>query len=128
MERLYIKAEGSRPEIDFNPDTGELLVGGKSNPEDVIGFYTPILEWLNEFIKNPPPNIMLNFKLVYYNTASSKLILEILKKMELASEKGSEVLVRWYYDEDDDDMEELGEDYADLVDVAFEQIPTEVND
>ncbi|MBQ5513471.1 MAG: SiaC family regulatory phosphoprotein, partial [Bacteroidales bacterium] len=60
---------------------------------------------------------------VYFNTASSKLLLDILMKLEQLSEDGNDVLVRWYYPEDDEDMQEAGEEYSDIVDVPFEQVP-----
>jgi len=60
--------------------------------------------------------------LVYFNTASSKLILDILMKLEDLHKKGNEVLVKWYFPEDDEDMQEAGNEYADIVEIPFEQI------
>ena len=65
---------------------------------------------------------IFNFKLVYFNTASSKLLLDILMKLEEIHEAGNDVLIRWHFPEDDEDMEEAGEEYADIVDVPFEQV------
>jgi hypothetical protein len=59
---------------------------------------------------------------VYFNTASSKLLLDILMKLEEIHEAGHDVLIRWHYPEDDEDMEEAGEEYSDIVDVPFEQV------
>jgi hypothetical protein len=71
---------------------------------------------------SPNPKTIFTFKLVYLNTASSKLLLDVLMKLEQLKEAGHDVLVRWYYPEDDEDMQEAGEEYADIVDVPFEQI------
>ena len=65
---------------------------------------------------------VFTFKLVYFNTASSKLLLDILMKLEDMHENGKEVLIKWYFPEDDEDMEEAGEEYADIVDIPFEQV------
>ena len=60
--------------------------------------------------------------MIYFNTASSKMLLDILMKLEDMHKAGKESLVKWYYPEDDEDMKEAGEEYADIVDVPFEQI------
>ena len=69
---------------------------------------------------------MFTFKLVYFNTASSKLLLDVLMKLEEIHSDGHEVLVRWCYPEDDEDMRDAGEEYADIVDIPFEQVSYEV--
>lgn len=97
-------------------------ISGRSLPEDVTAFYDPIINWLEEYATNPNAKTVFTFKLVYFNTASSKLLLDILMKLEQIHEEGKEVLVRWFYPEDDEDMQEAGEEYADIVDVPFEQV------
>ena len=91
-------------------------------PKMSASFYEPVLNWLNEYAENPNKKTVFNFKLTYFNTASSKLLLDILMKLEEMHEKGHDVLIRWHYPEDDEDMEEAGEEYADIVDVPFEQV------
>ena len=97
-------------------------ISGRSLPEDVAVFYEPILDWIDRYSEEATGKTIFNFKLVYFNTASSKMILDILLKLEEMHEAGKDVLVRWHYPEDDEDMEEAGEEYADIVDVPFEQI------
>jgi len=69
--------------------------------------------------------INIDFKLEYFNTASSKLILDIFLKLEEMQEHGKKISVKWYFPEEDEDMEEAGEEYADIVDIPFEQISYE---
>jgi hypothetical protein len=97
-------------------------ISGRSLPEDVAAFYEPILDWLDRYSEEATGKTVFNFKLVYFNTASSKMLLDILLKLEEMYEGGKEVLVRWHFPEDDEDMEEAGEEYADIVEVPFEQI------
>ena len=99
---------------------------GRSLPEDVAAFYAPVLSWLGEYAGSPNAKTVFSFKLVYFNTASSKLLLDILMKLEEISEAGHEVLVKWYYPDDDEDMEEAGKEYAEIVGIPFEQVPYEV--
>ncbi|MFW6100856.1 MAG: DUF1987 domain-containing protein, partial [Bacteroidota bacterium] len=97
-------------------------ISGRSLPEDVSTFYEPILNWLDEYAEDPNGKTVFSFKLVYFNTASSKLLLDILMKLESLYENGNDVFIKWYYPEDDEDMQEAGEEYADIVDIPFEQI------
>jgi hypothetical protein len=123
METIKIQGTEDTPKIILDAENDILEISGRSLPEDVSSFYEPVLNWLNEYAENPNKKTVFNFKLTYFNTASSKLLLDILMKLEEMHEKGNEILIRWHYPEDDEDMAEAGEEYADIVDVPFEQVP-----
>ena len=80
------------------------------------------MSWLEEYAKDPLDITIFNFKLTYFNTASSKIILDILTHFEEMIEEGHEVMVRWHYPEEDEDMLEAGEEYSEMVDVPFEMV------
>jgi hypothetical protein len=122
MEAIKIKGTEDTPNVILDAAENNMEISGRSLPEDVSSFYGPILNWLTEYSKNPNQKTIFNFRLVYFNTASSKLILDILMKLEDLCKKGNNVVVRWYYPEDDEDMQEAGSEYADIVEVPFEQI------
>ncbi len=122
METIKIQGTEDTPKIILDADNKVLEISGRSLPEDVTAFYEPVLNWLNEYSEKPNDKTVFNFKLTYFNTASSKLLLDILMKLEEMHENGNNVLIRWHYPEDDEDMEEAGEEYADIVDVPFEQV------
>ena len=122
METLKIQGTEDSPQVML--DTGEniLELSGRSLPEDVNTFYEPILSWIEEYAKDPLDKTVFNFKLTYFNTASSKVILDILTQFEEMIEEGKQVLVRWHFPDEDEDMQEAGEEYADMVDVPFEMV------
>jgi hypothetical protein len=122
METIKIQGTEDTPKIMLDAENEIMEISGRSLPEDVSSFYEPVLNWLNEYAENPNKKTVFNFKLTYFNTASSKLLLDILMKLEEMHEKGNDVLIRWHFPEDDEDMAEAGEEYADIVDVPFEQI------
>lgn len=122
MEPMKLKGTDDTPNVILDKDGGIFEISGRSLPEDVNAFYEPILEWLGAYGSEPNSETVVVFKLVYFNTASSKLILDILLKFEEIAESGSDVLVKWYYPEDDEDMHEAGEEYADIVEIPFEKI------
>jgi hypothetical protein len=122
METIKIAGTEDTPSVTL--DTGSQLfeISGRSLPEDVAAFYNPVLDWLDNYSANPLAKTVFNFKLTYFNTASSKMILDVMMKLESLHEGGKEVLVKWYYPEDDEDMKEAGAEYADIVDIPFEQV------
>ncbi len=122
MQVIKIKGSDDTPSVHLDKENNILEISGRSLPEDVAAFYEPILDWLDDYAEEPNTKTVFDFKLVYFNTASSKLILDILLKLEDIADEGNDVLVRWHYPEDDEDMEEAGEEYADIVDVPFEQV------
>ncbi len=129
MRVIKIEGTDDTPKVilDANPENPFMEISGRSLPEDVVAFYDPILEWLDEYAENPLEKTVLNIKLEYFNTASSKLLLDILLKLEDMHEAGNDVLVRWHYPDDDEDMEEAGEEYEDIVEVPFEQVSYSVD-
>ncbi|MCF6241175.1 MAG: DUF1987 domain-containing protein [Bacteroidales bacterium] len=122
MQAIKIKGTDDTPNVILDKDNGIFEISGRSLPEDVAAFYEPILEWLDEYAEDPLDKTVFNFKLEYFNTASSKLLLDVLLKLEDMYDDGKDVMVRWHYPDDDEDMEEAGEEYADIVEVPFEQV------
>lgn len=122
MEVIKIVGTDDTPSVTLDVANDIFEISGRSLPEDVAVFYEPILDWIDRYSEEATGKTVFNFKLVYFNTASSKMILDILLKLEEMHEAGKDVLIRWHYPEDDEDMEEAGEEYADIVDVPFEQI------
>ncbi len=123
MEHLVIAKTDDTPEIDFNPVTKELKISGRSLPEDVTTFYAPVLEWLDELEETPIGELKFIVNLEYFNTASSKLILDILMKLEDIHSGGSNSIeIIWNFDKRDTDMEEAAEEYSELVEVPFQII------
>ena len=122
MEVIKIIGTDDTPNVILDANNNIFEISGRSLPEDVASFYEPILDWLDDYSEEANKKTVFDFKLVYFNTASSKLILDILLKLEEMYEAGKDVLVRWHFPDDDEDMEEAGEEYADIVEVPFEQV------
>jgi hypothetical protein len=116
MDSLDIKGTEDTPKIIFDKSASLFEISGRSLPEDAAGFFKPVLAWLDAYKASPNPVTEMSIKLEYFNTASSKLILDILSKVE--SIKGAKIL--WFYFDDDEDMKEAGEEFSELVEVPFE--------
>lgn len=116
MEIIHLEGTEDTPKILLDQKNGIFEISGRSLPEDSAEFYKPVLEWLDVYIENPNPTTNWVFKLEYFNTASSKLILDVLSKLEDIPN----ITVSWYFHEDDEDMEEAGEEFSELVELPFE--------
>jgi hypothetical protein len=125
MQPLKIEQTDDSPFVELDREKNRFEISGKSLPENVVEFYTPVLNWLKLYKPDPGPRTEFNFRLIYFNTASSKLILDILMIFEEMVAEGHEVLVRWHSQKTDEDMQEAGREYEEMVDVPFEHITYE---
>jgi hypothetical protein len=116
MQIIQLEGTEDTPKVLLDKASGIYEISGRSLPEDAADFYQPILNWLTEYAGQSNPNTDFVIKLEYFNTASSKLILDMLTKLE--DIKNSKVI--WYHYEDDEDMQEAGVEFSELVDVPFE--------
>jgi hypothetical protein len=117
MDSLFIKPTSDTPKVAFE-STGELSMHGRSLPENPNIFYDPLLRWAQECTH---PTIKFNLQLEYFNTASSKLIFNLLKKF-IENPAVKEILVRWYYETGDMDSLEMGQQYQSILKIPFEYI------
>lgn len=122
MESIKIEGTQDTPTITLDAENKKFEISGKSFPADVAQFYQPVLDWIDEYSEKPADKTVLVLKMDYFNTASSKVILDILYRFEDIANDGHKVLIQWYYPDDDEDMQETGEEYSDIVDVEFEHI------
>ncbi len=119
MENLYLKGTEETPEIVFNREKPEFRVTGKSYMEDATAHYTRVVDWLEEYSKSPNKFTIFKFELEYVNTASSKIVHDILNVLDNMYLNGNEVIVEWHYYEEDEDMLELGKEYEEIYEVPF---------
>ncbi len=125
MNPLVIESTHETPEIILDKDSNTFRFSGKSLPENPIHYYQPVLEWLDNYTLNPNSQTTVAFKMIYFNTSSSKIFLDILKRFETICKSGYDVSVNWEYRFDDDDMLEAGEIYAERVSIPFNLIEDE---
>jgi hypothetical protein len=121
MENLNIEGSAKTPTVEFKT-AGSLLIKGRSIPENSIEFYKPLIDWIGEYGGAPQGKTEVNIQWEYFNTSSSKCILDVFKKLEAIHKAKNEVEVNWYYEEDDEDMLEAGEDYESIIRVPFKMI------
>jgi len=129
MESIVIERTDDKPRIILDKKRNLFLFEGVSMCEDVTTFYKPVIDWLNNYyLHNPNPNTIVKFKLMYFNTASSKMILNVLLCFDELCKKGHDVHVEWYYQPDDNDMEDAGKFYSSRLSIAWKMIKDDTMD
>ena len=113
MRSLSIAATAKTPHIEFDAQQNQLTLSGRSIPENAVDFYRPVLDWTHSLEAETPLTVVV--QLEYFNTSSSKCLLDLFKRLETSSE----VSIKWHFDADDEDMLEAGEDYDHIVSVPF---------
>ena len=125
MEKLVLQGSPKTPEVEMDGENGVINLRGRSIPENSIEFFMPLNEWVDQYCTAPKGETILNVRLEYFNTSSSKCILDLFKKFEKINGIASNVCVKWHFEKDDEDMEEAGEDYRAIVELPFEIVEVE---
>lgn len=122
MDNIALTPTGKTPSVNFNAESGVIELKGRSIPENSLEFYKPLIEWVEKYAAQNKSETNVNIQLEYFNTSSSKCLLDLFKKLESI---GSKVTINWYYEQDDEDMLEAGEDYEAIINVPFKMIEVE---
>ncbi|MBX7093111.1 MAG: DUF1987 domain-containing protein [Flavobacteriales bacterium] len=126
MSSFVLEGSPKTPTVNLNAEKGVLELKGRSIPENSIEFYKPIFDWVENYGSNPKSDTQVNVVLEYFNTSSSKCILDFFKKLENLNNGGkTKVTINWHYEEDDEDMLEAGEDYQAIISVPFKMVAIE---
>jgi hypothetical protein len=121
MDDISLVASTKTPSVKFSSN-GHLELRGRSIPENSLDFYKPLLEWVDSYVKSAQAETIVHVQLEYFNTSSSKCLLDLFRRLENVNSK---VAIHWYYEQDDEDMLEAGEDYEAIVNVPFKMIEVE---
>lgn len=134
MEALLLEGSMINPRVYFEPGERTLEISGYSRPENVRDFYMPLIEWIENYkvwiLKNQKPNeslepITFKFKFIYFNSSSAKFIHDIMLVLSDMQKNSIPIKVYWFFDEDDDELREAGEELSDMANLPFHYV--EVN-
>ncbi len=135
MHELHISPTDISPEVHFSPEQNIFLIRGNSSPEDVRAMYYPVIDWVKEFINELIINedvrkiytheVPLLFKtdLSYFNSSSAKFLYDIFMELQRLIPAGIPFTIEWFYDKEDVDLKEAGEDIASLAGMQFTYHP-----
>lgn len=131
MDIVKIAETKATPSINLDVDNRKFEISGCSRPENVREFYMPVINWFESAVENvddikskleEDEKLSFDFKLTYFNSASAKFILDILLYINQLHSSGIDIQINWHYEEGDEDMRDVGEELAEMVDFEFKYI------
>ena len=129
MENLKIEQTERSPRVFFDYSNHELELSGEAYPENNDEFYRPIFESLQTYLSAEDDTILdFKFKLIYFNSSSARMLMKVFELLDEAASKGRPVNIEWYYQEDDDTMQEFGEDYSEDIEHASFKLKVQSGD
>lgn len=128
LQPLKLEATVKSPYVWFDAEQGSLEIAGKSIPENSYKLYEPLLTWLTQYARHVAPRTELIFRLTYFNSSSAEYILELMRKLEALHDQGHPVEVRWFYEEEDEDMEQIGADFQAMLRLPIHMVVAEEED
>jgi hypothetical protein len=108
MKALKIEGSSDIPQVVFDDKQGKLFMGGSSLPENVIEFFNPIMQWLDEYKNNRSISTTVEFNFEYLNTASTNMMARIIESLQDLNSSDNNFSITWCYTTGDYDMKELG--------------------
>ncbi len=123
MGILSIPGTQTTPTINTDSEQGLVEIKGRSNPENSIEFFRPLMDWAEEYIKNPQEKTTIDINMEHFNSSSSKCLLGFFKLLEPVQRENKQIIINWHYEDDDDEMLEAGETYEALTGLKFTMVP-----
>ncbi|MDA3893503.1 MAG: DUF1987 domain-containing protein [Salinivirgaceae bacterium] len=119
MFPLVLDKTEDTPEIILDKTGKQFSFSGNSIPEHTKKFYHPVFDWIEKYVTDPNEETIVNFKMTYFNTSSTKSILDIMIEFKNLAKSGKMLIINWYFPEEDEDMLEAGEGFSKMVRYPF---------
>ncbi len=120
LKSLFLQQTDDQPNVVLSKEDNIFEIEGKSLPENSSAFYSPILEWIAEYVKKPNKSTLFVCKIEYLNSSSARKFYEIFAALDKIRETGREVKVLWKYETDDRLMLNKGNEFKSILDIPFE--------
>jgi hypothetical protein len=119
---LILNATNSTPQIRLDSNNGLLQFKGRSTPEHPAEYYATVNDWIEKYLHQPNKSTTIELYFEYFNTSSSKCLLELLRKLAVLAQAGKDIRFVWFHEVGDDDMRETGKDFQEILKVSFDII------
>jgi hypothetical protein len=124
MYNSEIKETNVTPYVKVYPRQKLIMVRGQSRHEDPSSFYNQFTELTDDCILEFKDELTIDFKITYLNTSSSKWLFHMLKSLQARYAEEIKLIINWYYEEDDELIQEAGEVFQSLLRIPVNLIAT----
>ena len=111
MKLLAVEPTTTTPKIVCDADKGLVFMEGDSYPENSFEFFKELVSWVEDYLANIKTPLNVELRLVYLNTSSVKIMMDIFDMLEEAHTNGHEVSVTWFYDSRNERVVDLAEEF-----------------
>lgn len=119
MNELKIEGTQSTPAIHCDPASGVVTMRGDSYPENSFELFSPVLAWIEDYLRDSEQPLRLRLQLLYLNTSSVKAMMDIFDLLNEAHARGRAVSVHWSYDAQNERVAELAEEFREDCEFPF---------
>jgi hypothetical protein len=121
MDPITIPATDRSPFVHFDFENNDFILKGESYPEDITSFYGELIQKLEVHLRSLEGGALaFKFELIYFNSSTAKILMGLFEMLDECAKRGTEVTITWQFEEGDDNMEELGKEFAeDLTSAQF---------
>ena len=123
LDSFILQETEDQPWVKLDQENNDFEIGGKSLPENSSAFYSPILEWISEYVKNPNESTHFVCKIEYFNSSSARKFYEIFTELGKIKQTGNEIKVSWHYETGDRLMQNKGNEFKSILEIPFELVP-----
>jgi hypothetical protein len=121
LDKIHILPTNKTPEIILNPE-GKVVIKGRGLTINKTEVSNKIMNWIDTYIDNPAETTNVKIEFEYLNSFNTTILVSILNKLLQICQQSKKVLIKWYYDEDDEDILERGEYISSIINIPFEFI------
>jgi hypothetical protein len=105
----------STPYLLIDEEKGYMKLEGRSFHEDVTTFFKEIFDWLDIYLPTDFDEFTFDFEMDYFNSSTSKLLHNMLMKMDIYATVDKKIVINWITTEDNDIIIECGEDFQEEI-------------
>jgi hypothetical protein len=103
------------PKVIYEEMKGTISMKGRSISPEVKRYFDDFIPYFEEQIKSKPMNLKIDLDFEYFNTVTSRILLNFFKIAKTVEEEKFKVNIDWYVEEGDDDMADAAYDYQEMT-------------
>jgi hypothetical protein len=123
IDAVHILPTDKTPEYFFNPD-GNIRIKGRGVAVALTKVSLQILNWIDAYLVSPAEITTVILAFDYLNSYSTVVLVSILKKLSQVNQQSTKLVIKWYYEDMEDDIFNQGEYISSTLNIPFEFIMT----
>ena len=122
----HIPPTDKTPEVIFDCE-GTLSIKGRGMALNRTAPSEKLLDCIERYLKNPARTTTVTIELEYLNSFGTQILVAVIRKISQVINQGKILVIKWYYDEEDDDILERGHHISEAFNIPIDFIPTRDN-